>query len=79
MGRTLLSLIDNPDYREEKGRRMRAWLVRNHGEARTTPLMLALLRLTADNVALPRDLVSPLQRALQPEEIDYHAGCQKAA
>jgi hypothetical protein len=75
----LLRLIDRPDYRLEKGRLMREWLVRNHGEDRTMPLLLALLRFTADRVPLPKDLITPLLDPLHPDEIEHHARCVRAA
>jgi glycosyltransferase involved in cell wall biosynthesis len=71
----LLHLVDQPGLRQDKGRRMREWLVRNHGAQRTIPILLALLRLTADHVALPPDLISPLRDPLTDAEDAYHATC----
>ncbi|MGH8643134.1 MAG: glycosyltransferase [Gammaproteobacteria bacterium] len=75
----ILAFADNPSMRAEQGRRMREWLVRNHGEERTVPLMLALLRLAADRVRLPRALRNPLCDPLGPEEEAYHAACAETA
>jgi hypothetical protein len=72
----LLGLIEHPDRREALGREHRDWLVRTHGRARTVPLMLALLRLAADEVSLPKELVSPLEDPLSEEELDYHRACR---
>jgi len=75
MKRHLLALADSETLRQERGTQMRDWLVRNHGEERTVPLMLALLRLTADRVPLPPELVSPLLDEESEEEIRYHESC----
>jgi len=74
--RALLNLVDNVALRHERGKALRDWLVRNHGEDRTVPLMLAILRLTADRVALPPDLFNPLQEGITEEEKIYHRGCE---
>jgi len=71
----LTALVDDIDFRKQKGEAMRAWVLRNHGEQKTVPLMLALLRLTADQVSLPPDLVNPLCDPLTDEEIAYHSSC----
>jgi glycosyltransferase involved in cell wall biosynthesis len=71
----LLRLVDNAQLREEIGDRLRQWLVRTHGEEKTVPLMLALLRLAAENVQLPSDLVSPLLDDESEKEKAYHAAC----
>ena len=39
MGQALLSLVDNHDFRVQKGLEMRRWLMRNHGR-KTLPLLL---------------------------------------
>jgi hypothetical protein len=57
---------------------MRRWLVRTHGEAVTMPLLLALLRLTADQAPLPADLVNPLCAAETEAETMYHQACRRA-
>lgn len=75
---SLLRLIDRPDYRREKGRLMRDWLVRTHGEDRTMPRMLAILRMVADRAPLPHDLVSPLLDPLHADEMEYHRHCVQA-
>lgn len=76
----LLAQIDHAAQREEVGSALRAWLVRNHGEHTTAPLMLALLQLAADGTALPGGLVSPLGDALTNAERAYHlARAQDAA
>ena len=71
----LIALLDHENLRRYEGAAMRAWAVRNHGEQKTVPLMLALLRLAADRVPLPPDLVSPLRDPLTAEEIAYHQSC----
>ena len=63
------------ELRKQKGDAMRDWVVRNHGEQKTVPLMLALLRFAADRVSLPHDLVNPLSSPLTTEEIAYHQSC----
>jgi glycosyltransferase involved in cell wall biosynthesis len=75
MGKALLKLIDHEHLRLENGNAMRQWLVRNHGEAKTIPLLLALLRVTADRVPLPQDFINPLCADESEEEVDYHARC----
>jgi hypothetical protein len=72
----LLKLIDDLELRHNQGQAVRQWLVRNHGEQKTVPLMLALLRLTADQIALPPDLKNPLYDSLSQEELDYHKSCR---
>ena len=62
----LLRLVDNPDLRVQIGKDVRAWLLRNHGEEKTMPLLLGLLRLAADQVPLPKDLINPLYRDFDP-------------
>jgi glycosyltransferase involved in cell wall biosynthesis len=71
----LVSLLDNPTVRLEQGEAMRKWLVRNHGEARTVPLMLALLKVAADRVPLPPRLDNPLLDSETEEEKVYHTAC----
>lgn len=73
----LLGLIDSPQRRQEMGGKLREWLVRNHGEQKTVPLMLALLQLAADGVKLPSDLNDPLKAPLSDEERRYHTQCQQ--
>jgi glycosyltransferase involved in cell wall biosynthesis len=73
---SLLKLIDDLELRHNQGQAVRQWLVRNHGEQKTVPLMLALLRLTADQIALPPDLKNPLYDSLSQEELDYHKSCR---
>lgn len=75
MGQALEALLSSEDLRLKKGLDMRAWLVRNHGEERTVPLMLALLRLAADDISLPADLINPLLQEESEEEKAYHAAC----
>jgi glycosyltransferase involved in cell wall biosynthesis len=71
----LMRLIDSPTLRAERGGLMREWLVRNHGQERMTPLLVALLQFTADNGRLPDGLDNPLDDALSAEEIAYHEAC----
>lgn len=75
LGEALTALVRDREGREDRGRAMRAWLVRNHGAQRAVPRMLALLRLAADRVPLPHDLVSPLLDPLGEAERRYHAAC----
>jgi glycosyltransferase involved in cell wall biosynthesis len=76
--RHLLDLVASPQLRHEVGDRLRQWLVRNHGEQVTVPLMLALLQMAADGVGLPSGVDNPLKDSLSEEEIAYHAQCQQA-
>lgn len=71
----LFELIDSPQRRQEIGMQLREWLVRNHGEQKTVPLMLALLQLAADRIKLPDGLDNPLMDPLSEEERQYHASC----
>jgi glycosyltransferase involved in cell wall biosynthesis len=73
----LLGLVDSADRRAERGREMRNWLVRNHGEQKTAPVMLALLQLAADKVRLPRGLDNPLTDPLSADERAYHERCRQ--
>ncbi len=75
----LTHLIGRADERVHVGTDLRQWLVRTHGAERTVPLLLGLLRLTADGVPLPQDLVNPLQDSESEEEKAYHAGCLRDA
>jgi glycosyltransferase involved in cell wall biosynthesis len=68
-------LVINHDKRREIGLALRNWLVRNHGESRTMPILLSLLKITADRVKLPRDLISPLCDPLTDSERIYHNSC----
>lgn len=74
---TLLGLIDNPELCRQRGKEMRDWLVRNHGEEKTVPRLLALLRLTADQVPLPSEIagMNPLLDEESEEEKVYHQSC----
>lgn len=71
----LSELAANGELRLARGRQMRQWLVRHHGQDKTIPILLGLLRLAADNVPLPGDLVSPLLDELGEDEIAYHSTC----
>lgn len=77
VNRLLIDLANRPDYILTKGAEMRKWLVRNHGEKRTVPLMVNMLQLAADNVALPTDIIrdNPLLAEETDEEKSYHASC----
>jgi glycosyltransferase involved in cell wall biosynthesis len=68
----LTSLAREPELRRSQGYAMRDWLVRNHGEQRTAPFMMAFLRLAADRVRLPKDLHTPLAAPLVEDENDFH-------
>ena len=69
------TLVCDATLRRQAGEEMRKWLVRTHGEERTGPLMLALLRLAADSVPLPPDLENPLETPESEAEAEYHASC----
>jgi glycosyltransferase involved in cell wall biosynthesis len=71
----LIALATSRDHRAATGDAMRAWLLRNHGEQRTGPLMLALLRYAADRSMLPDELLSPLRAPLSEAERAYHEAC----
>ena len=71
----LIMLADNPDVRQSNGLEMRRWLVRRHGEEKTVPLLLSLLRLAADRVSLPQDIANPLRAEETEAEWAYHAKC----
>lgn len=73
----LLPLIDSADRRARRGRELREWLVRNHGEQRTAPLMLALLQFAAGRALLPRHMDNPLTDPLSLDERDYHERCRR--
>jgi len=74
----LVKLVEQPDWHRQRGEELRAWLVRNHGAKRTMPILLALMRLAADNVPLPADLVNPLRDVESQAEREYHKACLKA-
>jgi len=71
----LKRLTDDSALRAELCKESRAWLVRNHGQQRAMPILMALLRLTADRVPLPPDLDNPLCDEYSAEELNYHAAC----
>jgi glycosyltransferase involved in cell wall biosynthesis len=71
----MLGLIDSEEQRHRAGRLMREWIVRQHGEQTTVPLLLALLRFAADQAHLPQSVVNPLTAPLQDQERAYHAAC----
>jgi glycosyltransferase involved in cell wall biosynthesis len=75
----LVDYVSHPDRRARDGAAMRQWVARTHGEDRTMPVLLALLRLAADRVPLPKDLQNPLLAPLSPEEVAYHAACLRKA
>jgi glycosyltransferase involved in cell wall biosynthesis len=66
-------LAADPQLRQASGDAMRAWVVRAHGEHTATPRLMALMRLTADGVKLPKDLESPLFAPKSEAERAYHA------
>lgn len=73
----ILSLAENTDLRSKKGTAMREWLVRTHGEEKTVPIMLDILKITADRVKLPQEIIdmNPLTGPLTDEERNYHDSC----
>lgn len=77
LANVLKRLIEDTSYRRAQGEAMREWLVRTHGEDRTMPILLALLRVAADEAALPADLRSPLLDELTPAEQEYHVACRR--
>ena len=77
VGQAILALAASKELRERKGSEMRNWLMRTHGEEKSVPLMLSLLRLTADRISLPDELLkmNPLLDPINEEEIAYHNSC----
>lgn len=75
MENALLLLCGNAALRLETGKAMREWLVRNHGEKKTTALLLAILRFVADRVQLPENIVHPLLDEETDQEKAYHQSC----
>jgi glycosyltransferase involved in cell wall biosynthesis len=73
--RALVHFVSHPEARRRDGDAMRQWLVRTHGEDRTMPVLLALLRVAADRVPLPGHQENPLQAPLSRDEEEYHAAC----
>lgn len=63
--------------RQKTGEDLREWLIRTHGEAATANKLLALLRLTADQVPLPLEIarLNPLLDEESEEEKTYHQSC----
>jgi glycosyltransferase involved in cell wall biosynthesis len=74
----IVKLADNRGLREQTGKALRDWLVRQHGEERTAPIMLALLRVAADRAPLPPELRNPLLDELSNDEQQYHRTCVQA-
>lgn len=68
----LVALADQPVEARRQGDLLRQWLIRNHGQACFMPILLALLKLTARQTPLPKDLAQPLLEPLSAEEIAYH-------
>jgi glycosyltransferase involved in cell wall biosynthesis len=79
MGQALLTLVENRNFRLQRGLEIRRWLVRNHGEEKTLPLLLALLRMTADHAPLPEEPVNPLRTEVTEAEQAYHRTCLQEA
>jgi glycosyltransferase involved in cell wall biosynthesis len=71
----LVKLADSEQLRLEHGAVLRDWIVRTHGEQKTTPLMLALLQLAADRQPAGSRADNPLRMALSAEEHAYHRQC----
>jgi glycosyltransferase involved in cell wall biosynthesis len=71
----LLTLVDQPHVRQERGAMLRQWLVRHHGRERTMPVLLGLLRMAATEKSLPTELTSPLLDPLTDSEREYHLRC----
>jgi glycosyltransferase involved in cell wall biosynthesis len=70
--RALPPLLEDEAQRRRIGAEMREWLVRQHGEQRALPLLLALLSLAADPSPLPPELRSPLDDPESAREVEYH-------
>lgn len=68
----LQTLINNRNLRLQSGCQQRQWIMRNHAAERTIPILHSLIKLTADSVRLPRDLVNPLSKPLSRSEAEYH-------
>jgi glycosyltransferase involved in cell wall biosynthesis len=75
----IVSLAKDKALRCQSGTAMREWILRNHGEERTIPIMLSLLQVAADKVPLPADLVNPLLDDDSEEELAYHRSCLRQA
>ncbi|HJU43099.1 MAG TPA: glycosyltransferase [Vicinamibacterales bacterium] len=73
--RALIDYLDHPETLARDGEAMRRWAVQAHGEERTMPLLLGMLRLAADHVPLPAHLVNPLRAPLTAQETEYHQAC----
>lgn len=71
----ITNLVESADKRVECGRNNREWIVRNHSDAKTIPILQSLLRLTASNVSLPSEIVNPLTAPLSEDEVAYHSKC----
>lgn len=75
----LQRLVADPARREQRGRILRDWLVRQHGADRVMPIQLALLRWAASGAALPPELRSPLAEPESEAERTRHAACRRPA
>ncbi len=78
VGQTLTRLLEHPGQRLEQGKKMRQWMLRNHGES-AARRMLALLRFAADKPANLYQAHNPLLAPLTDEERAYHLACHTAA
>lgn len=77
--RELLDLSRNKLRRTDVGSKLRKWVVRNHGEERTVPLMLSMLQISADQQALRLAASNPLIAPLSHAEVEYHKQCKRLA
>lgn len=69
----VLSLAQSRELRESTGDAMRRWVVRNHGEEKSTRLMLSLLGMVASSRhRAPEEDLNPLLMELSEEEVRYH-------
>jgi len=69
-------LASDENRRVTLGKQMREWVMRNHGEEKVAPLMMALLNLTASRGSLPPGLLNPLCSPITDAEIEYHNSCR---
>ena len=69
----VLALARSRDLRESAGAAMRSWVVRNHGEEKSTRLLLSLLGMVAESRhRVPEEDLNPLLTELSEEEVRYH-------
>lgn len=71
--RAVLLLARSRELRESMGDALRSWVVRNHGEEKSTRLLLSLLGMVAESrYRAPGENLNPLLTELSEEEVRYH-------